>query len=533
MAWILLDTETTGLKPPIFVVELAAQRMRGWEPEGPPFRRLLNQNRDIPPEAARVHGYTREILERDGDTPQQVYAEFAAYAADLPLVAYNLSYDLDQVLLPEWQRLGITPIGTPGFCALRLAQRLLDPVPAGNCKLQTLRQYYRLPERGAHTGLGDVETVVDLLQQVLKPLAHQRGIKTFQQLQAFASETWYPSRIAFGKHKGRHFTEARQDTELYRWLEWLAGSSNPRSAEMGRWYLRQLEQAADEDLAAVLVEPTSSELVIYSNPELAALRRLIAEARTRLAELETEFTRERHAVDQVQARLFEMLRPEYQQRDQMRLVIRYRRRYLDSLMQEGEEAAAKTADAYQEARQETDREYEQAAEDSQRKARELSEEDQRSLKKLWSKLVRLYHPDRFTDDPEKQAIYQRLTAEINQARNRGDLKRLREIADDPNGFLLRMGLDGLDFADDDQLPKLRQLYESLQGQILALLDNLESLRESADYELYLSSTKDPDWLANSARQHAEALKTQISELEQEAKQLAEEIEGLVGVAAPL
>ncbi len=28
-AWILLDTETTGLAAPIFVVELAAQRMRG------------------------------------------------------------------------------------------------------------------------------------------------------------------------------------------------------------------------------------------------------------------------------------------------------------------------------------------------------------------------------------------------------------------------------------------------------------------------------------------------------------------------
>lgn len=27
--WILLDTETTGLAAPIFVVELAAQRMRG------------------------------------------------------------------------------------------------------------------------------------------------------------------------------------------------------------------------------------------------------------------------------------------------------------------------------------------------------------------------------------------------------------------------------------------------------------------------------------------------------------------------
>jgi len=65
--WLLLDTETTGFAKPIYVVELAAQRMRGWEPCGEPFRKLLNQNSDIPPEASRVHGYTREILERDGE----------------------------------------------------------------------------------------------------------------------------------------------------------------------------------------------------------------------------------------------------------------------------------------------------------------------------------------------------------------------------------------------------------------------------------------------------------------------------------
>jgi hypothetical protein len=44
--WVLIDTETTGFVPPIIVVELAAQRMRGWEPQGAPFRRLLNQNAD-------------------------------------------------------------------------------------------------------------------------------------------------------------------------------------------------------------------------------------------------------------------------------------------------------------------------------------------------------------------------------------------------------------------------------------------------------------------------------------------------------
>ena len=191
-SWILLDTETTGFKPRCFIVELAAQRMRGWAPDGPHFRRLLDHGIAIPPEAARVNGYTREILERDGEPPLAVYEEFATYVGNRPLVAYNLSYDLDQVLRPEWERLGIDPIGLPGFCALRLAQRLLDPVPAGNHKLQTLRQYYRLPQRGAHTALGDVETVVDLLQQILRPVAEERGLTDWEALRAFAEEPGSP-----------------------------------------------------------------------------------------------------------------------------------------------------------------------------------------------------------------------------------------------------------------------------------------------------------------------------------------------------
>ena len=159
---VAIDTETTGLAKPIGVVELAAQRMEGWDASGPHFRMLLNQNNHISPEASRVHGYTREILERDGEQPEQVYADFRDYADGKPIISYNLAYDMDRVLLPEFERFSIEPFGLGGFCALKLAQRLLDPVPAGNCKLQTLRQFYRLPERGAHTGLGDVETVVDV-----------------------------------------------------------------------------------------------------------------------------------------------------------------------------------------------------------------------------------------------------------------------------------------------------------------------------------------------------------------------------------
>ncbi len=78
----------------------------------------------------------------------------------------------------------VQPIGRDGLCALRLAQRLLDPVSAGNTKLEALRQYYRLPEREAQTALGDALTVADLFSTVLRPIAEQRGLKTWEQLLA-------------------------------------------------------------------------------------------------------------------------------------------------------------------------------------------------------------------------------------------------------------------------------------------------------------------------------------------------------------
>ncbi len=534
-SWILLDTETTGFKPPVFVVELAAQRMRGWAPDGPHFRRLLDHGIAIPPEAARVNGYTREILERDGEPPLAVYEEFATYVGNRPLVAYNLSYDLDQVLRPEWERLGIDPIGLPGFCALRLAQRLLDPVPAGNHKLQTLRQYYRLPQRGAHTALGDVETVVDLLQQILRPVAEERGLTDWEALRAFAEEPWFPSRIAFGKYKGRSFREAMADPDLHAWLEWLAASSNPRSATMGRWYLGQLriETPEQQPESVVFADGLSdnSGLVIFRDPQAETLHRLIATARARLADLEAEYTQEHHAVEVVQAQLFALLRPSYARRDALRLKIEYRRRYLDVLLTEGEDEAEAVRPDYENARAESEREYEEAAtQAAERQA--LSAEEEQELKSIYRQLVRLYHPDRFACDPNQQAVYQRLTQEINQARDRGDIERLREIAKDPAGFLMRKGWGRLDFGDDSEIAKLRQLHAALQERILDTLAELQRLRDSDEYELRRLSQRSPEFLRKVADRHAREIAAEIAKLEAEADRLAEEIESLIGAADP-
>ncbi len=536
--WIIFDIETTGLAPPVYIVELAAQRMQGWEPVGEPFRKLINPNVDIPPEGERVHGYSREILERDGESAHAVHAAFAEYVGGLPLVAYNLDFDLEQVLKPEWARLKVAPIGSTGFCALRLANRLLDPVPAGNCKLETLRQYYRLPERGAHGALADVLTVADLFAQVLSLIAGQRGLDTWEKLAGFASEEWYPSRLTFGKHKGKSIHDARKNPELREWLEWLANSSNPKSASMGRWYLGELEKgppdtderlfvATEDDEADLNSETHAEGIIIYVHPSLQRLRGLITASRSRLAELEAAYTSEKNHVTVLQARIFKHLRPHFEERDRLRLVVNYRRTFLNTLLSEGEDEAERVRGEYQQADARTQQEYEETGAAMENKRR-LSADEESEVKTLWRELVKLFHPDRYADDLEKQETYTKLTGAINTAKDNGDLETLRQIAADPVGYVMRQGWTAIDFGDTDELEQLQKLLHSLEAEIILVIEATDELKKSSGYEFYQIIKDDPEAFDALMMKFTDKIDKELAELKAEAERLKQEIVELTG-----
>jgi len=450
------------------------------------------------------------------------------------VASYHLEYDWDEVLLPEWNRLGIGEIGTRGFCALKLAQRLLDPVPAGNCKLQTLRQYYRLPGRGAHTALGDVDTVIDLMQQVLRPLAEKRGLETWAALRDFTDDEWYPSRLPFGKFKGRLYQEATGDADLKSWLEWLAESSNDRSSTMGSWYLAQLAAGVTLDDTALLDLDNgrdgggvSAGLVVFQHAEVEQYRRLVESARNRLADLELEFGIEKSKVDSVRARLFGALRSYYQERDRLRLLIQYREVYLHRLLTDGEDAAGKTPGDYQRESGEKDREFDSTAAALKGK-RELNEEETARLRKLWKKLVRMFHPDQYEHDPEKRRTYEKLTQAINEARDRGEIELLERIAKDPQAFILQQGWAAVALDGSHTLEELRSLYEHLRIRILELIETLDELRASPDFHLYQFAEQDEAVIPEVIEGQKSELEKEIDALEAEAKRKAAEIEELVG-----
>ena len=537
--WVIVDTETTGLSAPIRVVEIAAQVMDGWTPVGEPFSRLLDHGIDVPEASTRIHGYTRDILERDGVQPARAYEALREVVETLPLVAYNLPYDWDDVLVPEWKRLGVNPVGSRGFCALRLAQRLLDPVPAGNCKLQTLRRYYGLPERAAHSAAGDVLTVVDLFLQVLRPIAEARGLQDWETLAAFAEVEWYPSRITFGKHKGRDYREAKEDQEFHSYLEWLSGSDNERSSRLGSWYLEHLYDEPAPTSFVDVAEPSSTAgdtlpetpalegLVVWTDPEAERLKLLVASSRARLAELETEHGILRSKVDETRAYVFEALRSLYEKRANISLRIRYRRRFLDVLLRGSEEEAKGVEGEFRAATEEERKEYERAAGELTGK-KELSKEEQGRLAKIWKKLVRIFHPDHHHNDPEERKRYEELTAIINRAKEEGDLDKLEEIAADPESFARRQGLGELDLSDRLEAESLRRLWEALQAEILKVIEAIDALKESPEHELALFAEKDDSYLDQMLVEQEELLHKEIDELTAEANKLGQEIEELTG-----
>ena len=185
--WVIIDTETTGIVKPIYAVEIAAQQMLGWEPVGQPFRILLNHDVPIERQAEALHGYSRDYLRKHGEDPRSAHMQFHEYCRHLPFVAYNISYDWDRVLIPEYMRLNIPQTGFKGFCALALARRAITDTD--NLKLDTIKDHFGLSTGPSHSALHDVQALVRLFQTVLRERLEPAGIIDFDSLRTFSKTT--------------------------------------------------------------------------------------------------------------------------------------------------------------------------------------------------------------------------------------------------------------------------------------------------------------------------------------------------------
>ena len=95
MREIVLDTETTGLNPRDGhrILEIACLELVHQVPTGKSFYTLVDPQRDVPEDAARIHGITIDKLV--GQPPfEDIAAAFLEFIGDDPLIIHNAPFDM-------------------------------------------------------------------------------------------------------------------------------------------------------------------------------------------------------------------------------------------------------------------------------------------------------------------------------------------------------------------------------------------------------------------------------------------------------
>ncbi|MDB5368660.1 MAG: polymerase subunit epsilon [Roseomonas sp.] len=159
---LVLDTETTGLDPATGdrVLEVAVVELLNLVPTGRHFHRLIDPERDVPEEAARIHGFTRDML---AGKPKfaEILPGLLEFLGDDPVIAHNAAFDFN-FLDHEFRRAGAAPIPRSRMVdTLVMAKKRFPGLPNS---LDALCRRYGIDNtmRTSHNALLDVQ----LLSQV-------------------------------------------------------------------------------------------------------------------------------------------------------------------------------------------------------------------------------------------------------------------------------------------------------------------------------------------------------------------------------
>ncbi len=147
MREIVLDTETTGLDPLLGhrIVEVACLELFNHLPTGRHFQAYVNPERDMPAEAAAVHGLTATFL---ADKPRfaEVVERLMEFIGDAALVIHNAEFDI-RFLNAELARLKRPALAHRIVDTLQIARRKF---PGAQASLDALCRCFGIDNSAPH-----------------------------------------------------------------------------------------------------------------------------------------------------------------------------------------------------------------------------------------------------------------------------------------------------------------------------------------------------------------------------------------------
>jgi DNA polymerase-3 subunit epsilon len=172
LSYTVFDTETTGLNPSQGdeIIQIGATRiLNGKLLRAESFEQLVDPERPLAPESAKIHGITSEML-RGQPTIDRVLPAFHAFSADTVLIAHNAAFDMRFLQLKEEQT-GLR-FDHPVIDTLLLSA-VVHPNQESH-RLEAIAERLGLTIVGRHTALGDAIVTAEVFLKLI-PLARGEG----------------------------------------------------------------------------------------------------------------------------------------------------------------------------------------------------------------------------------------------------------------------------------------------------------------------------------------------------------------------
>jgi DNA polymerase-3 subunit epsilon len=221
MREIILDTETTGLDPANGdrLVEIGCVELVNHLPTGRTFQTYLNPQRDVPPDAVRVHGLTTEFLKNHPLFTEKV-AEFLDFIEGATLVIHNAEFDM-KFINAELKSAGFKPIPMTRVIDTVLIAR--EKFPGQPASLDALCRRFKIDntERKFHGALLDSELLAEVYLELLGGRQRGLGLDADQESEAGVQLT---ARIPKQKRKKREFLPSADELAIHE--KFIAGIKN-------------------------------------------------------------------------------------------------------------------------------------------------------------------------------------------------------------------------------------------------------------------------------------------------------------------
>lgn len=160
--YVVLDIETDGLDPfEDNIIEIAALRIGPGDSEE--FQRLIKNERKLPNEIVQLTGITDQVLEQEGRELSDVLKEFIEFIGDLPVVGYNLVFDMD-FINAKLRHINQPAIKNWKIDLLALVKK--EKMFLKSYKLEDVLVVYEIDEPVTHRALGDARATYLLSTKV-------------------------------------------------------------------------------------------------------------------------------------------------------------------------------------------------------------------------------------------------------------------------------------------------------------------------------------------------------------------------------